>query len=93
MLKSTIAKFLVVALFALPAVPVMAKTTKPKVAHPIHRLVKHKTLTTHKKVTTHKKTAKPLVSHVRKTASTGGSSVHPLVKVSHMPPTIDNIHT
>jgi hypothetical protein len=90
MFNQKIAKFVVAAMFAFPAVPLMAKTTvKPLASHHAKHLVHHKKLKSSK---SSKKSAHTLSSkskHHVATASVG----HPTVKFTKMPPTIDNIHT
>lgn len=99
MLKSTAVKWAVAALLTVPAVPLMAKTTRHKLtaharAHLMlaasharaHHLVHRSVRTTASRSSAHRLTSAR--HHVVHTAS-ARSGYH--VKISHMPPTIDNI--
>ena len=78
-------------MLAFPAVPLMAKTTTASlVHHTTKKLVHH---TTKKLVHHTTKKSSHTLSSKSKTHTTAATSGRPLVKVSHIPPTIDNIHT
>ena len=77
-------------MLAFPAVPLMAKTTTKPLVHHTKKLVHH---TTKKLVHHTTKKSTHTLSSKSKTHTTAATTGRPLVKVSHMPPTIDNIHT
>ena len=101
MYKSTILKWAVAALMAVPAVSTLAASPHAS---------RHKTLTTrvhHRKVSAsaiahHRKLAarhgKHLALSARKhlrqaSAASRARSAHPAIRITHIPPTIDGMHT